>query len=110
MTNPRKARSSARGLLSVEPDIESRIAKDFSLPDREDAMALLDVLYRELRGDNARIVRCVIFLADGNKDKLVHFADRALLDFRDVILWAEYDEQNRQVRDFYQPFARSCAG
>ena len=91
----------------MEPDIEARVAKDFTLRDHDDATAILDAPDRELRGDKARILRCVVFLARGNMEKLVHNADRALSDFRDVILWAEYDEQNRQVRDFNQPMTSS---
>jgi hypothetical protein len=50
------------------------------------------------------VLRCVVHLAGGDLARLVHCSDRARLDWRDVIYWAEYDSVDRQVRDFNQPF------
>jgi hypothetical protein len=43
-------------------------------------------------------------LAEGKTDRLLHFIGCATTDYRDVILWAEYDRNDQRVRDFNQPF------
>jgi hypothetical protein len=87
----------------VEPDIVARIATDFPAADRAEALRLLELLASEV-GGQPRVLRCVLFLARGDLARLAHNADRARSDWRDVIYWAEYDEQDRRVRDFDRPF------
>jgi hypothetical protein len=50
-----------------------------------------------------RVARCVMFLAGGDPAKLAQFAAAALLDYRDVIWWAEYDGGETKLRSFMQP-------
>jgi hypothetical protein len=89
---------------ALTPDIEIRVAADFTPEQRNETLSILELLDEELGGGNYRVLRCVLFLARGDLARLVHFADRARSDWRDVIYWAEYDDQDRQVRDFNQPF------
>ncbi len=60
--------------------------------------------------ESARVVRCVLHLADGNLDELERMHEASQKDWRDVIWWAEYDHpQNPEVRirDFNQTFGES---
>lgn len=93
----------------MEPDITARVAADFAPADRGDALGLLELLGSEV-GGQPRVLRCVLFLAEGNLARLAHFADRARVDWRDVMYWAEYDEQDRLVRDFDRPFPAAADG
>lgn len=87
------------------PDIRARVASDFQLADHEQALEILQRLGDDLDGDNARVLRCVVFLSRGELPLLVHYADRARCDWRDVVYWAEYDEKGRQASDFNRPIA-----
>jgi hypothetical protein len=96
-----------RGSAQLTPDIEARIAADFGPAERQEALGILQLLDNELGSGNSRVLRCIVFLARGELSLLVHNADRARSDRRDVIYWAEYDEHDRQVRDFNLPFSGS---
>ncbi len=87
----------------MERDIVARVAADFVPADRGEAIELLELLVSEV-GSQPRVLRCVVFLSCGDLAMLVYYADRARSDWRDVIYWAEYDEQNRHVRNFNRPF------
>ena len=88
----------------IAADIESRVRTDFPEKDRESAVCVLRKLVAELDREGPRVLRCVLFLAHGELPRLIHNAEQARLDYRDVIYWAEYDEQDRQLWDFNQPF------
>ena len=57
-----------------------------------------------------RIIRCIIFLAKGDIDKLEKYIDNAIFDPRDVMLWAEYENpdndnfSHKRIRDFNKTF------
>lgn len=51
----------------------------------------------------ARVARCVMVLAGGDPTKLAQLTAAALLDYRDVIWWAEYDGGDTKLRSFMQP-------
>lgn len=53
---------------------------------------------------DARVLRCVVHLAAGDRKQLEDACRLALTDTRDVIYRAEYDKSERQVRDFTLPF------
>jgi hypothetical protein len=88
----------------IPADIESRISSDFPEEDRVSALDVIRSLAAQIDREVPRILRCVLFLSRGELPLLAYNAEQARLDYRDVIYWAEYDEQDRQVRDFNQPF------
>ena len=90
----------------MEADIEARVATDFAVEDRDNALGFLELLAAEEDG-SPRILRCVLYLARGDLSLLVHYADRARSDCRDVFFWAEYDEMDQRIRDFNRPFGDS---
>ena len=52
-----------------------------------------------------RILRCIVFVANGELDLLDKAIELAKIDYRDLIVWAEYDEKREQVRDLSVPFS-----
>jgi hypothetical protein len=82
-------------------DVAERLLADY--PDEQ--LATLQALLDEYKGnERARVVRCVVHLAEGKVDRLLHFIGCATTDYRDVIYWAEYDRNDQRLRDFNQPF------
>lgn len=68
-------------------------------------LATLQSQLDEYRGnEQLRVVRCIIHLAEGDTERLLHFIGAAKTDYRDVIYWAEYDRNDQRLRDFNQPF------
>lgn len=92
--------------MMLARDIWGKVNKDFETP--EEAALALSVLAdfadqnRELSSD--RILRCIVFLANGDLDRLEEALDLAKKDYRDLIVRAEYNEKNEQVRDLTHPF------
>jgi len=81
-------------------DILQRVHQDF--PDEyETVLQLLD----SYKGpEQARVVRCIIYLSQGNSDRLLSSLHTATVDYRDVIYFAEYDQHDHRVRDFSAVF------
>ena len=96
--------------MKFKEDIIQRIRLDFKdLSDKaieilSDAISKTDYLKTD------RVIRCIVFLANGDIDKLREFIDNAIFDTRDVMLWAEYknlddeDFNYKRVRDFNNTF------
>jgi hypothetical protein len=82
-------------------DIARRVHSDFSQADRPSVVNALE-MYHGPEPDRVR--RCIVHLAAGALEKIGHFVQVANADHRDVIYWAEYDTDDRRVRDFSQAF------
>ena len=85
----------------LPPDIRRRIARDFG---PADASALLANIEDKRRGDpdlfSERIIRCIVYVANGDLDTAERAVALAQIDWRDLIVWAEYDNKfDAQVRD-----------
>lgn len=52
-----------------------------------------------------RLVRCIVHLAQGEREALSNRIRSALVDWRDVIRDAEYTPSDERIRDFTLPFA-----
>ena len=65
---------------------------------------LADFVDQNKKLSSDRIVRCIVFVANGDLNRLEKAIDLAKEDYRDLIVWAEYDEKNERVRDFSNPF------
>lgn len=93
----------------LSEDILVQIELDFK-EYRANAIELLNAALKEddcLRGE--RIVRCIIFLANGDLGQLTLSIEDAKGDPRDVMYWAEYLNRDSlgsatRVRDFNKPF------
>ena len=87
--------------MVLPSDILQRIRTDF---DERDAAAVVRSLEAYAGRESDRVRRCVLHLSAGAIDKVAHFVEAANTDYRDVIFWAEYDRQDRRVRDFSRAF------
>jgi len=89
-------------------DIKIEIQKSFKQRSK-DAIELIQKQFADTKMSN-RIIRCVIFLAEGDLEKLEHFIDIAKTDYRDVIFMAEYTDHEskhpKRIRDFNRSFGR----
>lgn len=96
-------------IKQMSKDILKKIQLDFG-PDEEQAIDMINKALEEtsyLRTE--RVVRCIIFLAEKNLDKLSNYINCAKTDTRDVMLWAEYINisstgNSTRVRDFNKKF------
>src|SRR5262245_7180972 len=97
----------------VPDDIRRRVVEDFG-PERADEV------YRYLlgripdglpNGTRPRHLRCVLYLAKGDRTLLDRYIELCLQDTRDVMLQAEYDGDSYarlvRARDFGRPFDQS---
>jgi hypothetical protein len=84
--------------MSIEPDIVESVRADFS------AEVVPDVLGRlEAASNMPRIQRCIVFAARGHPWYLEYLCQLAKIDYRDVIMAAEYDRLNIRLYDFTMP-------
>ena len=92
--------------MSLPVDIRRKIARDF-------APAAAQRVQTRLQEERAaalaiftdRIVRCALFVADGDIARFEQAISLAHTDWRDLIVWAEYDNAFGEAkRDLRQPF------
>lgn len=80
-------------------DIAKRIEKDFAA-DSEIARHIMSELQRTSQIFSDRVIRCIIALSKGSLPDLERNIAFALIDWRDIVVWAE--EYNYQ---YNEPFA-----
>jgi hypothetical protein len=98
--------------MTFKDDIIQKINKDFGT-EAEEVRRLLEKSIKNakyLKTD--RIIRCLLFLANGNISSLNRYIENAKFDPRDVMLWAEYEELEgefnyKRLRDFNKTFPES---
>ena len=93
--------------MPLTDDILARIRADFPQGEMLNAIEQLEQLQREDgRTFDERILRCVLYVAKG-RISVVHDAmELARTDYRDLIVWAEYDGQfETRRRDLSLPFS-----
>lgn len=83
--------------LQFSQDIIKQIEQDLEL------LSTVDTLNNN-NDQNLRLIRSILFLSRGDLDRLEHYIKIANTDFRDLLYWAEYTEDGKQVRDFTKPF------
>lgn len=97
----------------VPDDIRQRVRTDFGA---EHATEIYHYLLSRIpaglpNGTRPRHLRCILYLANGNRTLLDEYITLCLQDTRDVMLQAEYETGPRdefvRVRDFGKPFDRS---
>lgn len=80
-------------------DIIRRVANEFPAE-------LNAEIIHSLEPFEPRVARCILHLAAGNISKFRHNCEIAHQDPRDVMYWAEYDENAKQIHDFQRPFSQ----
>jgi hypothetical protein len=95
-----------RILKDYPEDIHAKIARDFE----GNAEAAAEMIATHLIDNptSDRVLRCVLFVASGNLSELAQCLKLAHLDYRDMIVAAEYNEHRKQVRDFNNPFGEEA--
>jgi hypothetical protein len=93
--------------MALTDDILAKIRRDFSGGEMLPVIDRLEGLQREdseLFCD--RILRCIVFVAAGRQPIIEQAIEQARTDYRDLIVWAEYDGHfGAQHRDLSLPFA-----
>jgi hypothetical protein len=93
-------------------DIRERIEFDFGDKTSEAINIIEEAIAETEYLSQDRIIRCIIFLANKDLDKLRNSIQSAIEDPRNVMLWAEYknlgiNENPKRIRDFNKTFAQS---
>lgn len=94
--------------MKFKKDITNRLKLDFNNSTDRVVEILTDAISKTDYLKKDRIIRCIIYLANGDIDQLKKFIDNAILEPRDVMLWAEYDNLDKsnlkRIRDFNHTF------
>ena len=95
--------------MTLTHDILERVRHDFPAEEVAPVTAMLT----ELQQQNAelfcdRILRCLVFVARGRFTAFADAVALARLDYRDLIVSAEYDRNWHQIRDLNRPFENAA--
>jgi hypothetical protein len=95
--------------MTLKDDIIERINTDFGESANEAIKILIDAIKKVDYLKTDRVIRCVIFLANGNLTDLSKYIETAIFDTRDVMLWVEYEKSRddfnyKRLRDFNNTF------
>lgn len=89
-------------------DILHRVTEEFGASSGR-AIELLENVPSPLT-ERVRILRCIVFLAEGDIRLLPLLIEHAFVDYRDIIFWAEYrdwlSERPQRIRNFGRPFGK----
>jgi hypothetical protein len=101
--NPPQPLSKALGVF-MPTDIYQKVEIDFGAKAQEvhEALKELDAKTKGLISN--RVIRAIIYLANGNFDTFHQKVVLAQTDWRDVLLQAEYNLQTQRVRNFDKTF------
>jgi len=89
----------------MQKDILDKINIDFEKPE-EVVKVLLAMESKEQAPISDRIYRGIIFLSEGNMDKLNHFIELFFQDYRDLLWQAEYEDPEIQKYNFNKSFRK----
>ena len=73
---------------------------------REEADYAIELLGTFSCLETVRVIRAIVYLAEGDLGRIEHYIDCAKIDYRDVLLWGEYDRDGNRLRNFNEPFCR----
>ena len=89
-------------MQEIPRDILDRVTRDYPGELYFEVVRLL-----ETTAFDARVMRSILYLADGDHEALLRYARRAEGDARDVIFWAECEEHDapepRRIRSMDEP-------
>ena len=71
----------------LKKDVEIAVRKLFPDRKKEEIMNVLN----KYKSDSYRVHLAILKLSQGNYEQLVDFTNKAIIDFRDVLWWAEYE-------------------
>ena len=88
-----------------ESDIEDWVKKNYSNANKAKEI-IQPLLTLDSEINLSRIIRCTLFLSEGDYDSLKVYTQKAMDDPRNVLWYAEYDNRNVQKRDFNYSFKK----
>ncbi|MDJ0760507.1 MAG: hypothetical protein QNJ19_14025 [Woeseiaceae bacterium] len=88
--------------LILPVDIVQRVVSDFTDPD--EAAAVRGLLESLEIPEAERVARCILHLSAGSASAVLDNIALAKRDYRDAILFAEYDRNDNRLHDFSKPF------
>lgn len=87
--------------MYLPDDIDRRLRLEYGPQEVIEIYAAFEDLQEASPRINARVFRCIVHLAEGNLNRLLELVEDARTDYRDVILWAEYDQRGKtRLHDF----------
>ncbi|QTE21821.1 hypothetical protein [Polaribacter cellanae] len=96
--------------MKLKKDILEKIENDFSSQKENVINLLVNKINENEHINHPRIIRCVIYLSNGDLFELNHYLKTAISDPRDVMLYAEYENNNTlnpcRIRDFNNEFGK----
>ena len=96
--------------MLLTPDILQKLQQDFG-DDYKKAVQLVEDYAKREPEISVRIHRGIVYVSKGSLGKLKQAIDLALTDWRDLIMWAEYEgsslDDALRVRDFTKTFAEN---
>jgi len=95
--------------MTFKDDIKARIQTDFGENADKATSMLFDAINKVDYLKTERVIRCIVFLANGDLTNLSKYIEAATFDTRDVMLWAEYEKlfgdlNYKRKRDFNKTF------
>lgn len=78
-------------MIQLEQRTLDRIAAEYSPAEQQSVAEILDSYHGPER---ARVIRDILDLSKGDTQKLLEYVRTALIDYRDVLYWAEYFEND----------------
>jgi hypothetical protein len=93
--------------VSLPPDVERYVERKFAEGERVQALELLrKAVLEDGKPASPRLLRCALLTSEGKLDRLRSQVEHIAVDYRDVILEAEYEKQRGEfvrMRDLNEP-------
>lgn len=93
--------------MTLPKDIIGKVRMVFSEDEGISILQLLSEYQQQYPDHSPRILRCIVFLANGSFDKFAEAVKLAQIDWRDLIVSAKYDGwmgEEHHAGNFNSPF------
>lgn len=84
--------------MEIPEDIVAAVRQDFGAGQAPEVLALV-----ASATESTRVRRCIVFAARGHLGHLESLCELARIDFRDVVVAAEYTRFGQRLYDFTRP-------
>ena len=81
--------------MKLDPRSVERITKEFSSGDRS---AVAELLISYSGPEEARVIWDILGLSGGSAEKVRRYVEAAKMDYRDILYWAEYYQDDPMFR------------
>jgi hypothetical protein len=91
-------------MKELKPDIILEMKLKFGDNFLDAKEILINYTKNNIAHSSDRILRCLIFLSTENLENLKAQIEIAKIDWRDIVKYAEYDDENNRIRNFNKTF------